>query len=78
MRLLLVRLSGRQMKYGVSFTAPALLAGLTVLLPILGLLQEHDGDLSRLQTLAQNALPLNLQRRCVDTNAEGERGRPRN
>ena len=58
LRVLLVRLSGRQMKYGVSFTAPALLAGPTVLLPILGLLEEHDGDLSRLRKLAQDALPL--------------------
>lgn len=57
LRALLVRLSGRQMKYGVSFTAPALLAGLTVLLPILCLLEEHGGDLSRLQQLAQDALP---------------------
>lgn len=38
----LVRLSGRQMKWGRGWTAPALLAGLCVLLPMLELLEEHD------------------------------------
>lgn len=60
LRDLLIRLSGRQMKYGVASTVPALLAGLMVLLPILNLLNEHGGDLSRLHQLAKAALPLGL------------------
>jgi hypothetical protein len=42
LRALLVRLSGRQMKHGTSSTAPALLAGLWVLLAMLGALQKHS------------------------------------
>ncbi len=57
LRELLVRLSGRQMKHRVPHTAPALLAGLMVLLPILNLLEAYDGDLSRLRQLASAALP---------------------
>ena len=58
MRNLLVRLSGRQMKRGKgqrTFTEPALLAGLGVLLPMLFLLQTQD--LAQLQRLAQITLP---------------------
>jgi hypothetical protein len=40
----LVRLSGRQMKRGRRHTAPALLAGLWVLLSMLSLLEEYDLD----------------------------------
>lgn len=41
-RALLVRLSGRQMRYGRKFTAPALLAGLGILIPMLNLLEYCD------------------------------------
>jgi hypothetical protein len=40
-RQLLVRLSGRQMKRGHSFTMPALLAGLWVLLALFEVLETH-------------------------------------
>jgi len=40
-RTFLVRLSGRQMKYGKSFTAPAILAGLWVYLAMLEALEQH-------------------------------------
>ena len=54
-RRLLVRLSGRQMKWGVEFTEPALLAGLWVLLAMVRVLEHQDlGDLLR---LAQSVLP---------------------
>jgi hypothetical protein len=42
LRSLLVRLSGRRMKWGVAYTEPALLAGLWVLLAMLELAQQHD------------------------------------
>jgi hypothetical protein len=42
LRALLVQLSGRQMKHGRSSTAPALLAGLWVLLAMLEALQTHS------------------------------------
>lgn len=42
LRELLVRLSGRQMKWGRQATAPALLAGLWVLLAMLAVLEEHS------------------------------------
>ena len=58
MKQLLVRLSGRQTKRKRPHTAPALLAGLFVLLPMLALLEEYDGDLSDLQDLAYKTLPL--------------------
>jgi hypothetical protein len=51
---ILIRLSGRQMKYGVADTAPALLAGLEKLLAVLELLETHDLD--------EN---LELARRCL-------------
>jgi hypothetical protein len=47
MRELLVRLSGRQMKRGKNarpFTEPALLAGLSVLLPMLDLLRQYSAN----------------------------------
>jgi hypothetical protein len=44
LRTVLVRLSGRQMKYGCDFTEPALLAGLGVLIPMLCLLENYDLD----------------------------------
>ena len=44
LRDVLIRLSGRQMKYGVAFTRPALFAGLCALLTTLDLLEHHDLD----------------------------------
>jgi hypothetical protein len=54
-RRLLVRLSGRQMKWGVESTEPALLAGLWVLLSMMRVL-EHE-DLSSLLRMAKSVLP---------------------
>jgi hypothetical protein len=54
-RRLLVRLSGRQMKWGVESTEPALLAGLWVLLSMMRVL-EHE-DLSGLLRMAKSILP---------------------
>ena len=51
LRGVLVRLSGRQMKRGCPWTAPALLEGVWVLLAMLELLEHHDLD--RLRALAQ-------------------------
>jgi hypothetical protein len=54
-RGLLIRLSGRQMKRGVSWTLPALLAGLW---PLLALVEElRHTDLSEILRLAQLVLP---------------------
>jgi hypothetical protein len=44
LKKILVRLSGRQMKYGTTHTAPALLAGLWALHSTLALLEHHDLD----------------------------------
>jgi Transposase DDE domain len=55
-RRLLVRLSGRQMKWGVEFTEPALLSGLWVLLALVRVLELHDLD--DLLRLAQSVLPM--------------------
>jgi hypothetical protein len=41
-RQFLVRLSGRQMKWGRSFTEPALLAGLGMLLAMLDVIEQYD------------------------------------
>ena len=65
LRGVLVRLSGRQMKWAkgegrVPFTGPALLAGLGVLLPMLELLRTHDPN--DLLELAHRALPGLLRR----------------
>lgn len=58
LRRLLVRLSGRQMAYGVAFTEPALLAGLWVLLALREALAEHSvADLQHLAALALGAAP---------------------
>ncbi|MFH1268855.1 MAG: transposase [Planctomycetota bacterium] len=54
---LLVRLSGRRMKHGVRWTAPALLAGYMVLLSITDLLEHTDYDLQEITALATHALP---------------------
>ena len=58
-REVLVRLSGRQIKRGKNqptFTVPALLAGMGVLLPMLGLLQTIDPR--TLLDLAKSAMPV--------------------
>ena len=52
----LVRLSGRQMKWGHPCTAPALLAGLWTLLSMLSLLEHYD--LRDLKRLASSLIPL--------------------
>ena len=54
-RKILIRLSGRQMKYKVEFTTPALLAGLEKLLAIDDLMQ--DEDLQEVLALARKVLP---------------------
>jgi hypothetical protein len=54
-RQLLVRLSGRQMAWGKTFTAPAMLAGLWVLLAMFHALEVYD--LPTLKKLAAYALP---------------------
>jgi hypothetical protein len=51
LRTVLVRLSGRQLKRGCRWTAPALLEGVWVLLAMLELLEHHD--LARLRQLAE-------------------------
>lgn len=55
LRVLLVRLSGRQMKHGVESTAPALLAGLERLLAIDDLMRTED--LEEVLALARRQLP---------------------
>lgn len=53
LRRLLVRLSGRQMRWGREATAPALLAGLGVLLALMAVLNEHSvAELRRFKKLA--------------------------
>ena len=54
-RRVLVRLSGRQMKWGVESTAPALLAGLEKLLAVLDVMKEYD--LNELSQLLHRSLP---------------------
>jgi hypothetical protein len=54
LRSLLVRLSGRQMKARIEFTAPAMLAGLWVLLAMLETLQHYE--VAELQHLADFVL----------------------
>lgn len=44
LRKILVRLSGKQMKYGVEFTKPALFVGLCSLLNTLDLLEKYDPE----------------------------------
>lgn len=55
-RKLLVRFSGRQMKYGCEFTLPALLAGMWTLLTMLEVLKTHTAE--ELRELARYALHL--------------------
>jgi|SRR5208282_1398814 len=56
LRSLLIRLSGRQMKWGEEFTEPALLAGMWVLLAMLEVMQQHDEtELQRMVTLVLDA-----------------------
>lgn len=54
-RGLLIRLSGRQMKHGVPFTLPALLAGLWVLLAMTEVRKHYD--LEEIHALAETILP---------------------
>ena len=51
----LVKLSGRQMKYGVEYTAPALLAGYFVYMTMVDFLSHSEYSLDQLQSLAQKA-----------------------
>ena len=54
-RDLLIRLSGRQMKWGVAYTLPALLAGLWVLLAATTVLEHYDSQM--IETLVATVLP---------------------
>lgn len=56
-RQILVRLSGRQMKYGCISTAPALLAGFMVLLSVTDLLTQSDIDIGKLKRIAMKTMP---------------------
>ena len=58
MKTLLVKLSGRQMKRTRPFTAPAMLAGLEKLIPLLEILQTHT--VQQLHDLAKETLPPQL------------------
>ena len=51
-RTFLVRLSGRQMKYGTTYTAPSLLAGLWVYLGMLDALEQYT--VADLQAMKQH------------------------
>ena len=57
---ILIRLSGRQMKYGVESTPPALLAGFMALLSLTDVLESPDVDIGKLKRIAANALPFGL------------------
>ncbi len=52
---LLVRLSGRRMKRGVPYTAPALLAGYFVVRSICDLLEHGSYDMRKIKQLADSA-----------------------
>lgn len=54
-RRFLIRLSGRQMKWGRAFTEPALLAGLGMLLAMLDFLEQYD--VAEVKRMAQVFLP---------------------
>jgi hypothetical protein len=58
MKTLLVKLSGRQMKRSRPFTAPAMLAGLEKLLPMMEILQTHT--IKQIRALARKTLPVQL------------------
>jgi len=55
-RLYLIQLSGRRMKHGVDFTAPALLAGYYVHLTMTQYLAENDITIEKLKSLEKHAL----------------------
>lgn len=57
---ILIRLSGRQMKYGVASTAPALLAGYMALLALNDLLEQSDISTAELKQMAEHALPFKI------------------
>jgi hypothetical protein len=57
---ILVRLSGRQMKYGCISTAPALLAGYMILLSINDLLTQTDVDIGQLKRIANTTIPFKV------------------
>lgn len=59
-RRILVRLSGRQMKYGCISTAPALLAGYMALLTVTDLLTQTDIDVGKLKRIAKQMTPSGL------------------
>jgi len=54
---ILIRLSGRSMKPGRPYTAPALLAGYMTLLAVADLLEHTNCDLRNIKRIAENALP---------------------
>jgi hypothetical protein len=54
-RTFLIRLSGRQMKHGESYTWPALLAGLWVFLTMIDVLEHHD--FQEIQALVDRVMP---------------------
>ena len=56
-RRILVRLSGRQMKYGCISTAPALLAGFMTLLSVTDLLTQTDIDVGKLKRIKKQMQP---------------------
>lgn len=58
LRGVLIRLSGRQMKRKRPHTAPALLAGLYVLLEMLDFLSDYHGDLNHLRDLIRATIPV--------------------
>ena len=55
-RKYLIRLSGRRMKHGVEFTAPALLAGYYVHLAMTQYLDENKITIDELKTLEKTAM----------------------
>ena len=55
LRTFLIKLSGRQMKWGVEFTNPALLAGLWVFLSMLEMMESYSPeDLAVLRKTAKS------------------------
>lgn len=58
LKVVLIKLSGRQMKRTRRCTAPALLAGLNILLSMLELLDHDEYDLDQLRRLAAHAIPI--------------------
>ena len=57
---ILIRLSGRQMKYGVVSTPPALLAGMMVLLSVTDVLESPDIDIGTLKRIKTQVLSYGL------------------